>query len=730
MMSFSPPMRTRGTTLCLALLVATGHVCLYAAQPTGLARIEKDIQATYDSVRTAVVKIEIPNGARGNGVIVTPDGHILTTASSAQDYRDSRIEIHLADGRRMTAVPLGWSGEWNIGLLKIASDAPFPHVPLRDPSKCPKAGQECVAIGYPAQPHLGNEPVVRFGRAALVCDPIWCTCTCPLWFDHGTGLFDLQGQLLGICTLVPASTDPVFTLVAPVRDNWKELVSGKNIDEVRLFGNEAPAGPASARNTSPANDLTRASAATVRILPKSGQNWSGVIVTEDGYIATCAHHKHLPGEKVTVSLADGREVPARVLGMNRVTDIGLVKIVADGPWPFSDMGDSRVMKVDTSATAMGFPGSYKDRNPLIRPTHIVATPRHKSVVPSLWLHTNPKTSQLRGGDSGGGLFDPGGKLIGIHQGVDPHNSHIRVESLRRQWDFLVAAKAVREQETHSRDGLEAAFATAANDKVKAAVVEVLCEDRAACIGFIVSSDGNIVTKYSELKGQVSCRLHSGAKLRARVVRYSREDDLALLKVDATGLPEIGWSTIDPRLRTFIAAIIPGKSPIVGLVTQPARPIPAEEGMQWPLRDTEEGLAFFDVPRESERPFEKNDIIVSVGGHATPSFKTFCQVMQPTPTTRLAYPGDNVQVTVMRGKKALDLRCVIPSLPSDSLQRESSRRSGFAKALDSEMTLLPTQAGAPAIDGKGDVAGIVIACRGRGQTHILPTPVVRRFLSEP
>ncbi|MHC4403461.1 MAG: trypsin-like peptidase domain-containing protein [Planctomycetota bacterium] len=718
--------------------VVLGQACTYAEPTQDLATIQRDIKATCELVRPAIVKIEIEHLSPGSGTLITPDGHILTTARRAQDHRGKQIAVQLFDGRRMNAKPLGWSGEWNIGLLKISDDAPFPHVPLADEPVVPKPGRGCVAIGFPHdRQYTGTEPVVRFGSIALVCDPIWCTSTCPLWFDFGTGLFDLEGRLLGICTWVPTSSDPVFTLVAPVRDNWNELASGNNVDELRLFRNNAPIGASSVQDNVTQNGLRRANAASVRIVKNPRSMWSGVIVTEDGYIATCAHHRALPGEKVTVLLPDGRDVSAQVLGMNRVTDIGLVKIFADGPWPYTEMGDSTVMKIDMPATVMGFPGAYQKRSPLVRKARIVAKPGQESIVPSKWIHSYPE-SKLRGGDSGGGLFDAGGKLIGIHAMITPTSRDIRVEALRKQWEFLAAAKPVGQMETPNPFGPESTFLKA-TEKVKSAVVEVRCDGRRACLGFIVSSDGKIVTKNSELKGQVSCRLPVGDERQARVLRYSREHDLALLKIDATDLPVPEWSPVDHVVYTFVAAILPdtprpwGKfplrdSPLVGLVTQAARPILPQPGLLGKFNDTDRGLELYSLRRKSEQ-LEKNDIILSVEGHPTPDRESFRRVMQPSQATVLAYAGEPVEVKIRRDGKTLDLRCVLAETPSNSLQDESVRRSGFPSAVDSDISLAPTECGAPVIDAKGDVCGIVIASRGRGQTRVLTTSEVRRFLSE-
>ena len=71
---------------------------------------------------------------------------------------------------------------------------------------------------------------------------------------------------------------------------------------------------------------------------------SGVIVTSDGYVITCGHHERLPGQKINVSLSDGRDAIAIVLGTNPVSDVGLMKITDEGPWPHAQLGHSTTMR--------------------------------------------------------------------------------------------------------------------------------------------------------------------------------------------------------------------------------------------------------------------------------------------------------------------------------------------------------------------------------------------------
>ena len=67
---------------------------------------------------------------------------------------------------------------------------------------------------------------------------------------------------------------------------------------------------------------------------------SGAIISPEGHILTCAHVSE-PGPKLTVILADGRELPARKLGSNSRNDYAMIKIEG-GPYPFFEFGESSI----------------------------------------------------------------------------------------------------------------------------------------------------------------------------------------------------------------------------------------------------------------------------------------------------------------------------------------------------------------------------------------------------
>jgi S1-C subfamily serine protease len=81
---------------------------------------------------------------------------------------------------------------------------------------------------------------------------------------------------------------------------------------------------------------------------------SGVIFQADGLILTNAHVVD-KSERVTVGLPDGRRVAARVVGIDRITDLALVRLVGSGPWPVAVLGNSDAVHVGDWAIAVGNP---------------------------------------------------------------------------------------------------------------------------------------------------------------------------------------------------------------------------------------------------------------------------------------------------------------------------------------------------------------------------------------
>jgi serine protease Do len=142
------------------------------------------------------------------------------------------------------------------------------------------------------------------------------------------------------------------------------------------------------------------------------------------------------GDRIIIELPDGRNANGHVTGANPITDIALVKIQDEGPWPFAPLAATNDLAPDTPCWFVGYPAQRKGRDPLLRKTKIVNPDGSEF---SHLLYTDPSYSQY-GGDSGGGVFDLSGRLLGLNEGkgTGTPGRHPRVETLRVQWTRLTA----------------------------------------------------------------------------------------------------------------------------------------------------------------------------------------------------------------------------------------------------------------------------------------------------
>ena len=138
---------------------------------------------------------------------------------------------------------------------------------------------------------------------------------------------------------------------------------------------------------------------------------SGVIVTEDGYLLTNSHLVAGAGE-VEVRLQDGREFKARVIGLDAVTDVAVVKIDAQH-LPTVPLADSRDVRVGDVVLAIGHPFGVGQTV-----THgIVSATNRGGMGIEDYENFIQTDAPINPGNSGGALVDVHGGLIGINTAI-------------------------------------------------------------------------------------------------------------------------------------------------------------------------------------------------------------------------------------------------------------------------------------------------------------------------
>ena len=136
---------------------------------------------------------------------------------------------------------------------------------------------------------------------------------------------------------------------------------------------------------------------------------TGFLLSSDGYVLTNAHVVH-SGGSVTVTLSDGRQLPARVLATEEVqSDIALLKIEAEG-LRFVTLGDSDTLQVGDPVFTIGNP--LGDLSNSLSAGYLSAAARQVNTGSTTltMLQTN---AAINKGNSGGPLFDAAGRVVGV-----------------------------------------------------------------------------------------------------------------------------------------------------------------------------------------------------------------------------------------------------------------------------------------------------------------------------
>ena len=139
---------------------------------------------------------------------------------------------------------------------------------------------------------------------------------------------------------------------------------------------------------------------------------SGVLISEDGYVVTNSHVIGSDNAAVTVIFADKHEAPARIIGIDKATDLALVKVDKAAQPPLK-WGDSSQIKVAEWVLAIGSPYQLSHSVSL----GIISALGRKNLGFSEYEDFIQTDAAINRGNSGGALVSARGELIGINTGI-------------------------------------------------------------------------------------------------------------------------------------------------------------------------------------------------------------------------------------------------------------------------------------------------------------------------
>ncbi len=263
------------------------------------------------------------------------------------------------------------------------------------------------------------------------------------------------------------------------------------------------------------------------------------------------------------------------------------------------------------------------------------------------------------------------------------------------------------------------------------------------LGTIISADGHILTKLSEIKehGQLFCKTQNGKKWAAQIVSENIANDIALLKIEAKQLAPVNLALEQPNPGAFIFSTDGGQLPLaLGVYSNPPRsliaknqaflgvkPDPAPNGVK--VARVTEGSSAEDAG------IQIGDVITTINGIKLSSIEDLVQ------SIRQNSPGDKVIIQYLRNGKAGETLATLagrnvggPTADRFKMMESfgaipSKRRDEFPMVFQHDTPILPEQCGGPVVDLHGRVIGINIARGGRVASYAIPANHLKTLIGE-
>jgi serine protease Do len=331
---------------------------------------------------------------------------------------------------------------------------------------------------------------------------------------------------------------------------------------------------------------------------------SGFIVTDDGTILTNAHVVR-DAKRVTVKLADRREFEAKVLGVDTMTDIAVLKIDAKD-LPTVRLGDASNLEVGDYVLAIGQPYGFEESA-----SAGIVSAKGRSLPGDAYVPFIQTDVALNPGNSGGPLFDSSGAVIGINSqiysntgGYEGVSFAIPIDVALRVQDQIVTHGKVE----HARLGVEVqplgqqlASSFKLDNPSGALVAQVEPDSAAARAGI---KEGDVILKFN---GEA---LSDAGDLSAKV-GMARPGDKATLEIWRDGKARTIVATLGNATDDVASADDTGGAADHGGLGLAVRPLTPEERKE---AGVDGGLVVEDVQGPAAvAGIEPGDVVLSVNG---------------------------------------------------------------------------------------------------------------------
>lgn len=502
---------------------------------------------------------------------------------------------------------------------------------------------------------------------------------------------------------------------------------------------------------------------------------SGTIISTDGWILTAGHVCRSPDLVAKIYFSDGTTTTGKTAGLhwNGTEDCGVVRFDPTGlTLTAAELGSMNTTAAGDWVLAFGHTfGIEKDpfRPPILRLGRL-----NGANAIAIWMD-----APLSSGDSGGGLFDLHGRLIGINStaGGEPEmNAATTVDFAKSHLSDMQQGAATGEDMKNEREGkphdgsgqrivdtgppqttaphkadpkILQAIASVVDDAIMM-TVGVFVDDRLVCYGTVADAHGFIIAKASEVgmtSANVSVALPDGLTVAAKRMAVDHPLDLMLLRVNETLEAPIFDGDATSAAGALLFTVGRDGSPVAFGVRSLDTYQPGRSDRSTPYL----GVRVRPVTDEERAAHgDKAGVIVVVVSPATSAARAgvrtgdfITRIAETTvenqpqlgEVVRRHASGEIIDIVRLNGGSEEVLRArltprPIEHGPSPSTPRfpASRRSSGFGPVIQHDTTLRSDQMCGPLVDLNGRVVGVNIARADRTKSYALASSTVQEAIT--
>ncbi len=236
--------------VCLSVLTCTGagspgsEAGENSAKVEAIRNLEQKTLSLAPPLVQATVGLSIMGGmGAGSGVIVSEDGLILT-AGHVVPPPGQELIVQFSDGKTVKAKALGADKAVDAGLAQITEKGKYPFVKMGKSANL-KKGDWVLAIGNPGGYRADRKPPIRLGRVLTL--PNKDAGNVALWIgtdatvapgDSGGPLFNMDGEVVGIhSNISPQVTENRHVAIDDFTKRWDFMMAGNVTGKMFNNGN-------------------------------------------------------------------------------------------------------------------------------------------------------------------------------------------------------------------------------------------------------------------------------------------------------------------------------------------------------------------------------------------------------------------------------------------------------------------------------------------------------------